>query len=161
MSVKEKIINGRKYKCAPFRFTEAAQLGWELGGILSPGVGALTGSMENIDTEDISNSKVDGNSLGDGLQKLFMNLPPEKVIPLMAKLLKNISTEITKPDGNSVMIVFNDDTVQKMDMCFTEEHMMDGFILIPFVLGVNFPPLARVGTSFGSLMNKIGGSNQV
>jgi hypothetical protein len=153
----EKIIGDRKYKCEPFMFTTAAPLLRDIGEIIAPGIGALTGAVEKIDSSDLSNSKINTAGLGAAIEGVFQKLPEEKLLPLLCRLLKNVSTTITKQDGSKIHVTFSEDTIQKMNMCFSGEHMMDGFILIPFILGVNFPPLARLGANFGTQIQKIVG----
>lgn len=150
-----KTINGRVYKVEPFFFTEAIELAHELGEIIAPGIGGLTGAFENIDTDNPEGSKVNGEGLGKALQDVFKRLPKEALVPLMEKLLKNTSTTIKGAKGD-MHIVFDDNNCREnMNMVFQGDHMMDGFMLIPHILQVNFPPLRKMGASIGSRMKGI------
>lgn len=148
IEAKSKIIGDCTYKVTPFLAIEAIKLKTRLIKLLAPAIGRMLGGLENINKNDILDSKLNGEMIGSALEHLFSNLGEDEYIALLKRLLANTIAEVKTSGAAPKNYVFGSGD-EAFNIVFSG-RTLDLYKVIFFILEVNYPDFFALMGDFGS-----------
>jgi hypothetical protein len=153
----KRAIGENTYSTTRFSVSDALSIKIDLLRLLGPAIGsALAGITFGKGLE----TAVNGKSLAEGIQQLFQQIDSNSFNDMLKRLLKNTQAEVIV-EGKKKIIAFTDQNYEIMlDIAFSG-HIMDIYMVIGFILEVNFPDFfGQIKQRFGKLMEKTDISTQ-
>jgi len=137
-------IAGMEFAIHPFSAIEALKLKATLLKKLAPAAGHLFGSIDNIEKgKNLLDNKINGDSIAQALESLFLELGEEEFLSLIKRFLKNTIAVI--PTKGTIQL----NTEQGINKIF-QGKIFSIYPLIFEVLKVNYPDFFLMVGGFGN-----------
>ncbi len=164
----KKTIGNNTFIVARYSAREALKITRILGGLMSPVISRILGGLniqnliskkKNLSDSDI---KIDGDKIGEALEKMFNNLEEEDFMSLVDRLLQNTTVEINEKGKKKIFSFVNNN--EAFDIAF-QDNPLDVYKVLYFVLGINFPNffsrIKNIGTQLTTIISGVADKTEV
>ena len=134
--VKTKVIDELKFSVSPFDVKSALKLQAELFRIFGPALGSALGAFSKKDKD--SETQIDGNGIGEAIEKLFTQLDPDTFYDLIKRMFGKVQVEVTIEGKTPILFDFYEKFDERLTIVFQGKITTIYKVLI-FVLEVNYP----------------------